>query len=91
MEAILRSIRQDLQDSADEQTKATSHRFFKEEVLVYGVKSAVVIKIARRHWKEISYLDKNEIFALCEDLLSSDIVKKPLWSQIGFLTLLINL
>lgn len=71
MEAILRSIRQDLQDSADEQTKATSHRFFKEEVLVYGVKSAVVIKIAKRHWKEISYLDKNEIFALCEDLLSS--------------------
>lgn len=40
-------------------------------MLVYCVKTGVVEKIAGRHWKEISHLEKSEIFALCEDLLSS--------------------
>ena len=71
MKAVLELVRRDLQDSVDEKTKATFHRFFKEEVLAYGVKTATVEKIARQHWKEISQLEKSEIFTLCDNLLSS--------------------
>jgi len=48
-----------------------SHRFFKEEVKIYGVNTALVGKIGNQYWKQITHLGKNKIFALCEELLST--------------------
>ncbi len=72
MNATIQNLRAALTDSADEKTRATTQRFFKEEVRCYGVKSAAVKSIARRYWKEVAALDKGEIFALCEELFRSD-------------------
>lgn len=73
MEAnIVARIRQDLALNADEKTKSSSTRFFKEKITCYGVKSALVGKIAKDYFKEIKNEDKKEIFALCEELLRSD-------------------
>jgi 3-methyladenine DNA glycosylase AlkD len=68
---IISSIRSELKDSADEKTKESGKHFFKEEVKLYGVKTAIVSRIAKDRYKEIREEDKNEIFALCEELWSS--------------------
>ena len=69
---ILSDIRLDLASSADEKTKKSSQRFFKEEVKVYGVKTQIVEKIAKRYFVGIKEKNKEEIFSLCEKLLESD-------------------
>ncbi len=73
MEAnIIFRIREDLALSVDEKTKASSSRFFKEEVHCYGVRSALVGKIAKNYFNEIECENKRIIFSLCEELLRSD-------------------
>ena len=71
MEAIIKELRRTLQHGIDEKTKMNFNRFFKEEVKFYGVKTAVVGRIARHYWKQVSHLTKAEIFNLCEQLLST--------------------
>jgi 3-methyladenine DNA glycosylase AlkD len=69
---IIVRIRQDLALNADEKTKNGSSRFFKEKIMCYGVKSALVGKIAKDYFKEIKNEDKQEVFTLCEELFRSD-------------------
>lgn len=69
---IITRIRNDLVLNADEKTKNSSSRFFKEEVKCYGVKTALVGKTAKDYFKEIKSESKEEIFAFCEELLKSD-------------------
>jgi 3-methyladenine DNA glycosylase AlkD len=69
---IIAALRNELKQQVDEKTKASFQRFFKEEVKGYGVKSAIVEKLATKYFKEIKDKDKNEIFSLCERLLKSD-------------------
>jgi len=71
MDPVIAKIRKDLKESADPKTRQTFHRFFKEEVKFYGVKTGPVVKIARKHWDEIRSRDKKEIFSLCEELYTS--------------------
>jgi hypothetical protein len=59
---ILQQLRAQLHDLSDQQTRQSFHRFFKEPILVYGVKSAVVQKLAKATWKQIKDLDKKTIF-----------------------------
>jgi 3-methyladenine DNA glycosylase AlkD len=73
---IIENIRAELKKSADEVTRQTFQRFFKEEVKYYGVKTGTVGKIAGGFWKEIKHLPKNEIFALCEELYKSDVTEE---------------
>lgn len=68
---IISQIREDLALSVDEKTKASYSRFFKEEVLCYGVKSALVKKIAKNYFNEIIPENKKDIFSLCEELFRS--------------------
>jgi len=70
--AIIAALRKELIEQADEKTKASAQHFFKEKVIFYGVKSASVNVIARKYYRIINKLSKQEIFALCEDLLRSD-------------------
>lgn len=65
-------VRQELRESIDEKTRESAQRFFKEPVKFYGVKSALVKKIAAKYFREIKDLDKKEIFSLCENLLQAN-------------------
>ncbi|MDW7733389.1 MAG: DNA alkylation repair protein [Methanolobus sp.] len=76
MTLIISQIRQELEQNADEEIRASSNRFFKEEIKTYGFKTAVVKKMAKQYFKKISNKSKPEIFALCEDLLSSDYMEE---------------
>ena len=71
MELIIKKIRKELNQNSDPHTKATGQNFFKEKVKLYGVKTALVTKIAKAYNKEILALDKKEVFALCEELWQS--------------------
>jgi 3-methyladenine DNA glycosylase AlkD len=72
MHPIIAKIREELEADADEKTKKSFQRFFKEEVTCYGVKTAIVRKIAKKHWSEVNLFSKEKIFALCEELYRSD-------------------
>lgn len=71
MEPVLERIRKDLRNQADEKTRESGKRFFKEEVETYGVKTNQVSKIAKAYFKEVKHLEKAEIFSLCEALWQS--------------------
>jgi 3-methyladenine DNA glycosylase AlkD len=72
MHLIIAKIREELEAGADEKTKKSAQRFFKEEVMCYGVKTGAVRKIAQKHWSEVKLFSKEKIFALCEELYCSD-------------------
>jgi len=70
--AIIAALRKELIEQADKKTKTSAQHFFKEKVIYYGVESASVNAIARKYYRIINKLSKQEIFALCEDLLRSN-------------------
>jgi 3-methyladenine DNA glycosylase AlkD len=67
----IKSVRDDLMASADEKTRASAQRFFKEQIKFHGVKSALVARIAAKHWTQLKLQGKRAIFDLCEKLLAS--------------------
>jgi len=71
MDPVIARIRQELEGLSDEQTRATMQRFFKENIDGYGVKTPLVSALAKKYWKEIKDREKEEIFALCEELYRS--------------------
>ncbi|XUW99782.1 MAG: DNA alkylation repair protein [Dehalogenimonas sp.] len=69
---IISVIRQELELQVDDKTKESYQSFFKEPVTAYGVKTAIVNKIAKGRFGGVKHLGKPAIFALCEKLLESD-------------------
>lgn len=47
MNGVIEAIRRALRENIDAHTKQTGQRFFKESINLYGVKTAVVSKIAK--------------------------------------------
>lgn len=68
---LIADIRRELQEKSDAQVKESSKRFFKEEIRVYGIKSAEVAKIAKKYDRQLQGIDKKTVFALCEELFNS--------------------
>ena len=71
MDPVIARIRQELEVHADPGIQKTQKRFFKKDIACYGMKTATVMGIAKKFWKEIKTRDKQEIFALCEELYRS--------------------
>lgn len=71
MNNTIAQIRQELNQIADEKTREGGQRYFKEEVKLYGVKSADVSKIGKKYFDSIKEKKKSEIFELCEELWRS--------------------
>jgi 3-methyladenine DNA glycosylase AlkD len=76
MSDIINKISAELLFSADEKTKLSAERFFKEEVKLYGIKSAEVIRISKAHFKEIDDKSKAHIFSLCNELWKSGFMEE---------------
>ena len=76
MHPLIAELREELKANADEKTRKSAQRFFKQEVTCYGVKTAAVRVIAKKHWNETKLFSKEEIFALCEELYSSDYMEE---------------
>jgi 3-methyladenine DNA glycosylase AlkD len=71
MDNIIKKIRQELKEKADEDVKRGGERFFKEQVKFYGMKTPDVSRIGKEYFKEIKKQGKAEIFLLCEELWKS--------------------
>jgi len=71
MDQVIRQIRRDLNEMADPGIQKSAKRFFKEEIRCYGIKTAAVVALAKKYYKEIKDRDKQEIFSLCEELYKS--------------------
>ena len=71
MNQVIKRIREELRASADENTKKSFQRFFKEKATFYGVKTGTVGKIAKKYWNEVKYCGKKKVFSLCEELYQS--------------------
>ncbi|KUK43785.1 MAG: DNA alkylation repair protein [Methanothrix sp.] len=69
---VISALRRDLEENSEEKVRESGQRFFKEEVLLRGVKASAVRKIAKKHFSEIKSLEKEKIFSMCEELLKSD-------------------
>jgi len=76
MNDIIQILREELQKNIDEHTKKTAQRFFKEQIKVYGIKTATVSIIAKRYYSELQGLDKTEIFTLCDTLFSTGFLEE---------------
>ncbi len=76
MNILLDQIRAELKANADEKTRQSGKHFFKEQITVYGVKTATVGKISKKYWPQVKTLSKKEIFGLCEELLQSDVMEE---------------
>jgi 3-methyladenine DNA glycosylase AlkD len=71
MDPIIARIRGELTAQADPEIQKSSKRYFKEAITCYGMKTAPVIAIAKKYWKEVKGQPKQEIFTLCEELYQS--------------------
>ena len=76
MENIIENIRVELIANSDEKTKASSQRFFKEEIVTYGVSMPKVGKIAKEYHPQLKSLSKSEVFELCETLWQSGVLEE---------------
>jgi 3-methyladenine DNA glycosylase AlkD len=84
METIIEKIRKELIRNADEKTRIQGERFFKENVKIYGLKSAQTVQISKEFFKTIPDKSKKNIFSLCEELWQSGYMEEAgiacMWS-----------
>ncbi|MCK9357302.1 MAG: DNA alkylation repair protein [Dehalococcoidia bacterium] len=71
MDDIIERIREELKTSADEDTRNSGKRYFKESVRLHGVKTTLVTAIEKKYFHEVRALPKAEVFSLCERLWQS--------------------
>ncbi len=71
--ALLDRLNRELEENADEKYREDIKKFFKVEMKNLGVRSAVMRRISSKYFKEIRKLPKDEIFAICDELLKSDV------------------
>ncbi|MCL2305850.1 MAG: DNA alkylation repair protein [Planctomycetaceae bacterium] len=80
MNQILKNIRRDLTELADEKTRESAMRFFKEtehqKIRFYGLKSAAAKKVSRDHFAAVKNMSKEEMFSLCEQLWQSNYLEE---------------
>jgi len=73
---VLENLRKQLKDHADPKTKESGPKFFKEQVKLYGVKTATVTKISKEYFEYVKGWKKDNIFDLCEELWRSGFMEE---------------
>lgn len=76
MKNIIHEVRNQLQKNADPAGQISGKRFFKEEIKLYGLKSALVSKIGKESFSLVKYLSKPEIFSYCDELWQSGFIEE---------------
>ena len=75
MDPVIEELRKEFAALGDEEIRRSGRRFFKESVNLYGIKTAVVTKIAKEYFKKLKGLTKADTFALCEELWKSGMME----------------
>ncbi len=78
MKNIIKELREELNQKADEKTKESGKRFFREEIKLYGIKSALLEAVGRNFYKVIPDKSKSIVFKACEELLKSGMFEESI-------------
>ena len=74
---IIKEVRKELKKHYDREYQEGAHKFFKEQVKIFGVRAKVVRKISADFYKrEINQLEKKEIFTLVEEFLKTEFLEE---------------
>lgn len=76
MNLLIEKIRAELVARADEKTRKSGERFFREEIKLYGIKAAEVTLIAKNFFKLLPEKDKDHVFPLCDELWRSEFIEE---------------
>lgn len=76
MKTVIQQLRSEMKALADEKTRRSGQRFFKEEVQLYGIRAAVVSSLAKKYERSLRDNPKEEVFALCDELWRSGIFEE---------------
>jgi 3-methyladenine DNA glycosylase AlkD len=84
MNSIIDKIRAELIRNADEKTRIQGEMFFKENIKIYGLRSAQTEQISKESYKTLADKSKDNIFSLCEELWQSGYMEEAgiacMWS-----------
>jgi 3-methyladenine DNA glycosylase AlkD len=84
MKDIIDEIRSEIIRNADEKTRISGERFFKEAAKIHGLKSAQLRAIARDYYRKLPVKNKSVVFSLCEELWKSGYMEEAgiacIWS-----------
>ncbi len=78
MNTLIQKIGLELESLSDEQIRQRSQRFFKEEIQLHGVKSAIFTSIQKKWFKTIKQLPKEEILEICEALWQTGLFEEQI-------------
>jgi 3-methyladenine DNA glycosylase AlkD len=78
MKEIIKNVTEELIQYSDPVTQEKNYRFFKESFDLYGVKSANIRAVSKKHYSIIKDFPKDRIFELCEKLFSSMIFEQTI-------------
>jgi len=71
METVIDRIRKELKKHADEKTRIQGEKFFKENIKIYGLKSAQTTQIGKEYYKSLPDKSKSLVFDYCRELWKS--------------------
>lgn len=84
METIIEKIRKELKKNADEKTRIQGEKFFKENIKIYGLKSAQTVQISKEFFKTLPDKSKSLVFQYCGELWKSGYLEEAgiacMWS-----------
>jgi 3-methyladenine DNA glycosylase AlkD len=78
MDNIIENIRSELSRNADEKTRISGERFFRESVKLYGLKATRTTSIGNEYYKKIPERNKSKVFSLCEELWKSGFMEEAI-------------
>jgi 3-methyladenine DNA glycosylase AlkD len=76
MSQIIEDVRRDLISYSDEKLRESGKRFFREPVIMYGIKTTDVTHISKVHLKGLTKKSKAEILEFCEELWQSGLMEE---------------
>lgn len=76
MNEVVKGLREDLLSNASDKNRISGEKFFREEVKILGVKTALVGSIGKTHYSRIEDRQKSTVFPLCEALFQSGIMEE---------------
>jgi len=84
METIIEKIRKELKKNADEKTRIQGEKFFRENIKIYGLKSAQTVQISKEFFKTLPDKSKSLVFQYCGELWKSGYLEEAgiacMWS-----------
>ena len=78
MKTLLNTLRSELTAKANPVWKAGAEKYFKEPVKFYGLSNSMARKIGSGYFRQIKGHSKNEILALCEELMKSGLMEETI-------------